>query len=352
MRITGTEIEEKKLSFESPIVTSQKVLRKRDVIIFKIFNDEGNCGIGGAFPLPPFTEPKKSVISEWKKIKKNLFDFEFDNLHDFKAFLESNNLHSPILHFALETAVMNLFIDASKINELQFINKIKSKPIKINALISETNMSDFIGEAESAVNDGFDTIKIKLGYSAFENELIRLGFLSTISKNIKIRVDVNGAWSFEEAEKKLERILQFNIEYVEDPTNSFDDNLRLAQLFHNKIAFDNTATSIDRMTSVAKENAVLILKPAFFGSILSAVRLIESFNSENSKLIISSSFETAIGREINFALASLLPEGVVHGLKTQNSLVESSPQIYERLGNRILFSVSTFLRRNKCSEIE
>ena len=352
MKIEKIIVKKKGYKFFNPILTSQEKINRRDVISVKIFGDSGNCGVGGAYPLPPFTEKASAVFFKAEELSESLKGKDFSSLEDFASNSAIKNITFPTLRFAFETAYINLLIDSEKINEVPFINKVKSAPIKMNALISASETSSFFSSIEEAIKNGFDTLKIKLGFSSFENELIRLGFLRTLSNNVKLRLDINGAWQFEEAAKKIERLLQFDLEYVEDPTESFEENMRLAKLFPGSIAFDQTVNSTEEVDLISEIGGVLILKPAFFGSITKAVETIDLYKQRNSKLIISSAFEDACGRETNYALASLLAAETVHGINTQNIFDEDSEEMYEVIGNRILFSKEKYLRKEKCSEAE
>ncbi len=350
MKIKRIIVKPKQYNFIKPVFTSQGKLERREIISVKFLNEKGDCGTGGAYPLPPFTEDVKSIIGEARSRAAQLEETNFDSFEEFSDFLLSLNKIHPTLLFAFESAFINLMIEADEITESQFIKRIRSAPIKLNALISEEDTSKFFQSAEEAVQRGFNTLKIKLGFSAFENELIRIGFLNNLSDDIKLRLDINGAWNFEVAQKKIERLTQFNVEYVEDPTNSFEDNLKLAKLFPGNVAFDQTAKGIKEIKLIAENKSVLILKPAFFGSLRRSLEVIDLFNEKGAKLIISSAFEDATGREINYALASLLSPEITHGLNTQNVLIEDSAEPYEKNGNRILFSKEIFLRKGKCEE--
>ncbi len=348
MKIKRIIVKPKQYNFVKPVFTSQGKLELREIISVKFLNEKGDCGTGGAYPLPPFTEDVKSIIGEAKNTATRLEETGFDSFEEFSDYLLSSEKIHPTLLFAFESAFINLLIEADEISEPQFIKRIRSAPIKLNALISERDTSKFFQSAEKAVQRGFNTLKIKLGFSAFENELIRIGFLNNLSDDINLRLDINGAWNFEEAQKKIERLMQFNLEYVEDPTSSFEDNLKLAKLFPGNVAFDQTAKSVEEVKLIAENKSALILKPAFFGSLHRSLETIDLFNKKGAKLIISSAFEDATGREINYALASLLPADVTHGLNTQNFLIEDNADPYEKNGNRILFSREIFLRKGKC----
>ena len=345
-------VKEKEFNFLKPVVTSREEISRRVVIEIGLIDENGKCGIGAAYSLPPFTEKSEEVEKKLKVVADSLRMQAFLSLEEFLQNDIWAKINSPLLCFAFETAFINLMIESDDINEISFINKIKSRPVKLNALISETDTHAFLKSAEEAIRQGFDTLKIKLGFSVFENELIRLGFLRTLSDGIKLRIDVNGAWEFEEAKLKVERLLGFNLEYVEDPTACFEDNLKLGALFPEKIAFDQTFNTIEDIQKIAEIKAPLILKPSFFGSISEAVKVIDLFNNAGAKVIISSAFEDAVGREITYALASLLPYDSVHGLNTQSVLIEENTEPYEKTGNRLLFSKEKFLRKNKCGEGE
>jgi len=73
--------------------------------------------------------------------------------------------------------------------------------------------------AAAAAAKGFDVLKVKLGHGDDDVEIlsrIRERFAGTI------RVDPNAAWTPAEAPARIERIAQFDIEFVEQPTPTDD----------------------------------------------------------------------------------------------------------------------------------
>ncbi len=348
MKIIDIKTEIKEYKFRNPIVTSKITLHTRSVFVVKLISSDGFCGVGAAYPLPPFTQDfPAQIVQAIELIKQSIIGKNFPSFSNFAESIFADSNFPPTLVFALELAYLNLLIDSGEIFSERLIPNFIDAEIKLNAIISKKNNSDFIKEVYEKSSLGFDTIKIKAGFTELENELIRLGMIANVNPNLKVRIDLNGAWKFEEAKKKLPKIFEFNIEYVEDPTNNFDDNIELARMFPDKIAFDQTAGSFEEKIKVIASGGTIILKPSFFGSIFQTLHFIREAKSYKSKIIISSGFEDEIGREVLYALATLLPNQT-HGLDTTDILENENFTRYKKKANKIFFKTDAFYSKGKC----
>ena len=76
--------------------------------------------------------------------------------------------------------------------------------------------------------------------------------------------------------------------------------------------------AVDNAFTVIKESKIdtIILKPGIFGGFLHTVKLIRISNELHKKVIISSSFESAVGKSGLVMLASLTNHKLAHGLST------------------------------------
>ncbi len=91
--------------------------------------------------------------------------------------------------------------------------------IPINGLVWMNPTVKMENQAKEKKLEGFNTIKIKIGALNWEEELALLSQLRMDMPHdqTNIRLDANGAWTFEEAIKKLDQLQAFGIESIEQP---------------------------------------------------------------------------------------------------------------------------------------
>lgn len=135
----------------------------------------------------------------------------------------------------------------------------------------------------------FQKYKLKMqGYSLSE----AIQYTSAVYQHVKtpLRIDCNRSWTFEQT---LSYLLYFSpeiIEYIEEPTNSLEENLTIGRLTQHTIALDESLLQIpcSKLQQIASE-VVFILKPTILGSLQPYLAL------PAKKYVLSSSYETGIG---------------------------------------------------------
>jgi len=181
--------------------------------------------------------------------------------------------------------------------------------VKVNGTIPALNES---ADLERIVNSfpGVHTFKVKVGENLPE-DIARLAKVKALRPQAKLRIDVNGNWSVQEAITNLRAIYE-NIgplEYVEQPCATIED---LRELKDNlkidiKIAGDEVLRKAADPFAVDLSGAVdvLMLKVQPLGGIRRAHKL-----AEHHKLpvVVSSALESAIGINYGLIFAASFPE--------------------------------------------
>jgi len=143
---------------------------------------------------------------------------------------------------------------------------------------------------------GVKTFKVKVGTDVSE-DLHRLELVRTLRPNATIRVDVNGLWSVDEAEKFINLI--GDVEYVEQPCATIEELRELKKRVDVKIVGDEVLRKAADPFDVDLSGAVdyLMLKVQPLGGIKRAHKLAEH---HNLPVVVSSALESAVG--INYGL--------------------------------------------------
>ena len=128
----------------------------------------------------------------------------------------------------------------------------------------------------------------------------------------RVRVDANGAWSVEEAERAVRALARYDLEYVEQPCRSVEEladlRRRLARAGTSvRIAADESIRrAADPYRVQALEAAdVAVLKVQPLGGVRACLEVAERIGLP---VVVSSALETSIGIRAGVALAAALPE--------------------------------------------
>jgi len=187
--------------------------------------------------------------------------------------------------------------------------KLYRNSVKVNGTIPALNDP---AEIERIVNSfpGVQTFKVKVGENLPE-DIARLAKVKALRPHAKLRIDVNGNWSVDEAITNLRTIYE-NIgplEYVEQPCATVDELRELKEKLKIdiKIAGDEVLRKARDPFAVNLSGAVdiLMLKVQPLGGIARAHKL-----AEHHKLpvVVSSALESAVGINYGLSLAASLPE--------------------------------------------
>jgi O-succinylbenzoate synthase len=161
-------------------------------------------------------------------------------------------------------------------------------------------------DLERVVNSfpGVMCFKVKVG-SDVSDDLHRLEVIRALRPNAKIRIDVNGLWSVDEAEMFLNSVGE--IEYVEQPCASIAELRELKQRVDVKIVGDEVLRKSNNPFEVDLTGAVdfLMLKVQPLGGIKRAHVLAEH---HNIPVVVSSALESAVGINYGLMLAASFEE--------------------------------------------
>ncbi|TMB92969.1 MAG: O-succinylbenzoate synthase [Chloroflexi bacterium] len=168
--------------------------------------------------------------------------------------------------------------------------------------------------AQLAVASRCATIKVKVGDSDSVDRVAAVRV--ACGRLARIRVDANGSWDADTAERELKRLSAYGIELAEDPVATLEELARLRRRTSIPLAAESCIRTVDDATRLRELAAadVVVLKPQRIGGVRAALRAAES---AGVPAIASSALETSVGLAAVVALAAALPDApFAHGAGT------------------------------------
>ena len=205
------------------------------------------------------------------------------------------------------------------LNTLCQVDCESSKIINVNGVIGFSPINEIEIITKKLIEKGYKTLKVKVGREKFDDDLKAVEEVRNhAGSDIKIRIDANAKWSFDSAKKNLNKLEKFNIDYCEQPVSKSINFIRLRERTTIPLAADESIRSYqDAVDFVTKKAAsVLILKPMMLGGIINTMNIADLAKKNKIKTIITSSFESVIGRSFAILAASFLKDEIAHGLAT------------------------------------
>ena len=147
---------------------------------------------------------------------------------------------------------------------------------------------------------GVTSFKVKVGNDLAE-DLARVNVIRNLQPQAKIRIDVNGLWSVDQAEAFLSAV--GDIEYVEQPCATIEELRELKGRTSVKIGGDEVLRKAADPFAIDFTGAIdyLMLKVQPLGGIKRAHALAEH---HNLPVVVSSALESAIGINYGLTLAA------------------------------------------------
>jgi O-succinylbenzoate synthase len=160
---------------------------------------------------------------------------------------------------------------------------------------------------------GTRTVKVKVAErgQTLQDDVARLrATRAFLGPEGRIRVDANGGWNVDEAERAAHALGPFDLEYLEQPCASVDELADLRARLHDwdlPIAADESVRKAGDPLRVAREGAadILVLKAQPLGGVTAALRIAAE---AGLPVVVSSALDTSVGVSMGAALAAALPE--------------------------------------------
>jgi o-succinylbenzoate synthase len=250
------------LQFRKPATTSRGSMHKHTAYYVKLTN-EIQIGWGECAPLPGLSTDNIDGIDEQLKQSCELIN---DGLPIAALPLES----FPAIRFAFETAELMLHQQLPMcVFNTPFYHGQQNIPI--NGLIWMADAATMLEEAKQKVADGYRCIKFKVGALDFDEECRIIEQVRKFANAfaLEIRLDANGAFSNDEALKKLKELSRFEIHSIEQPIQPKQDEWMQEVCSKSPIPIALDEDLIGRIPSMAYlrfvKPAYVILKPTLLG---------------------------------------------------------------------------------------
>lgn len=287
-------------------------IQTRKGLIVEIIDELGNKAYGEICPLPGYSlETIDLVRAKLEEIKQLIVDSELDS-GLFESIAEF-----PSLKFGISQALFTIFILRNGFDpEQKYITSIL-----VNGVIGILPKIQVLSEVEKFLKTGFETVKIKVGRESIDKdvEIVKL-ITRNFGNKVKLRLDANSMWNIEQTRYFIKIFSGHNIEYIEQPVKEIEELIELSRESSVPIALDESIERVDIIPDLIKNSKIIhfVLKPSIMGSMNELVDVIRLLQSKERKAIISSAFESAVGRSALVYLASLSNHNSSHGLAVSN----------------------------------
>ena len=183
-------------------------------------------GVGECSAFPMITgetqatcfEMAKDFASLWKNKNALAIEERMSELHAFTAY--NNTIKS-----AFDMALYDIGAKHANLPLYKFLGGNNLKKLETDITVGINSTGEMVKQATEFIKQDAHVLKIKLGKDAKE-DIERIEKISeAVGKEIKLRIDANQGWSYNDAVYVLNALKNYNIEFCEQPLHKNDDAL-------------------------------------------------------------------------------------------------------------------------------
>jgi len=277
------------LQFKRPAKTSRDTLYQKPTWYIKAIDASGNVGYGEVSIIEGLSLETESSIQQALELLIQASLSTLDQL--------------PALRFAIETALSDMQTETFAHHfDSSFLSS--GKGIPINGLVWMGDKDFMFEQIKQKLELGFDCIKLKVGGIDFEEELQLLKYIRKehSQSEIELRLDANGAFTYENALERLKQLSDFSIHSIEQPIRQgqIQAMAHLCRESPIPIALDEELIAVHDPSQQEKllaaiRPAYLILKPSLLGGWQNCDRWIEIGEAMGINYWATSALESNIG---------------------------------------------------------
>jgi L-alanine-DL-glutamate epimerase-like enolase superfamily enzyme len=308
-----------RVPFRRPFATATGMWLHREAWIVLLDGGDGRVGLGEAVLEPDATEVEETILA--RVIRETAGRARTGDLPDAEE-LELLGGAGRAFRAALDAALLDLALE------------LDARPVPVNGTIGFAAPREGAEAALQAIEAGFTTLKMKAGAERETDDLVARvrAIRRAVGPEVRLRLDINGAWDLPTATDRLEAVERFDLEYVEQPlaADDTDGAVELRSRVAVAIAADEAVRSAGAARSVLAAGAadVLVVKPARVGGPVAVAEIAAAAAARGVPVVVSTLFETGIGMAAARAAAADLPEvrwrgapsRLPHGLATAGLL--------------------------------
>jgi len=277
MKVTDIQTIPYAIPLKKPIRMSSHLMREIPVLLVKVMTDEGIEGFGETYCFKAIdaiihNQIKPLVVGE------DPFDTERMVAYCLNRFplIERPEISTSAVA-GVEMACWDIVGKFLHLPVYKLLGGCYRKQIPITCFLGIGSPDEVRRDAVSAVQQGFRTIKLKVGRNPEEDIEIVKAVRGEVGGQIMLRIDANQAWSIPTAIRQIKKMARYDPQYVEQPIPRWDINglAHIRKTVDVPIGVCEGAFTIYRVMELIRREALDFLStdPVRMGGLLQAKKL-------------------------------------------------------------------------------
>lgn len=296
------------MTLKNPFATSFGTVREKEFFIVEVIDHHGNHGFGEsvAFTTPWYTEETTETNFHIMKdfliplLQQNELTHP-DDASKLFSLIKGNNMAKA----AIEGAIWDLYAKQQNITLAEALGGTRDKIAVGISLGLEEKFSNLVKKIETALENGFQRIKLKIK-PGMDVELLRE--VRRVFPTVPLMADANSAYTLYDIDH-LKKLDEFDLMMIEQPLEHDDivDHAQLQKQIVTPICLDESIYTLDDVRKAHELGSckVINLKIGRVGGLTEAKRIHDYCQENDLALWCGGMLEAGVGRAHNIALTSL-----------------------------------------------
>ena len=226
MKIHSIELKTVAIPLRKPFKTALRTVHTAYSTYVVITTDEGKTGWGEAPPTHVITGDSMASIAYAieEVMAPNLIGMDIRNRTELFAVLHQTLIGNTSAKAAVDMAIHDLLGKLAGLPLYQFLGGQRNQ-LDSNFTVSVNDPVEMADDAFQYVEEGFTTLKVKVGIGSSELDVERVKAIrNRVGPSVKIRLDANQGWQPKEAVRTIAAMEDagLSIELVEQPVHAQD----------------------------------------------------------------------------------------------------------------------------------
>ncbi len=310
MKITQVECIPVSIPFVKPMIMSGGAVTKADGVVLKLHTDEGVTGIAetGDTSLWYMGESQDSIMYNLTNVfgphilvGEDPFNIETIVAKMDKA-TRANNHSKALVDYALH----DLMGKALGVPVYKLLGGLSNPKIPLAFVMSSGTDEEVQAEGRALVAAGFRGLKLKVGARTPAEDVEMVAALrDAVGSDVKVMIDANGGWMYNEALYVLQRVAKYDVLIAEQPVPWWDQDglARLRRKVDVPIFADESAAELGHLVQLIEKDAVdgFFLKVPKAGGILKSRRWVTVAQAANLPVMCGCMINTGLGAAVEAA---------------------------------------------------
>lgn len=226
MKITDIRTHKLSIPLVRPFKTALRTVTHAESVIVYIICGDGTAGLGEAVPTSVITGESSESINYaiMHVFRPLLIGRDIEQKERMNEILEKAMVHNSSARAAVDMALFDCLGKRAGMPLYQLLGGYRDR-LETDYTVSMNGTDEMVRDAEALIEQGFDTLKIKVGHAAAEEDIGRVADIRrAVGNRVKLRLDANQGWNAKEAILAIRRMeeMGLDIELVEQPVPAWD----------------------------------------------------------------------------------------------------------------------------------